>query len=104
MDGFADAHLRVEGVGPERRADLEPGPLARPEHQVRAFDLAHERTRQAMPVRHGLGKVEPERRVEKPRAVLALRVRSGRQVDCVGSGRPRMRLEMMLFWISAEPP
>jgi hypothetical protein len=56
-----------------------------------------------MSVGDGLGKVQPERRVEKPRAVLALgEVRA--QVDWVGSGRPRMRLEMMLFWISNEPP
>ncbi len=26
------------------------------------------------------------------------------QLDCVVSGKPRIRLEMMLFWISNEPP
>ncbi len=56
-----------------------------------------------MSVGDDLCKVQPEGRVAEPRAVLVEgEVRA--QVDWVGSGRPRMRLEMMLFWISNEPP
>jgi len=56
-----------------------------------------------MPVGDDLGKLQPERRIAEPRAVL-VEGEVGLQVDWVGSGRPRMRLEMMLFWISNEPP
>ena len=41
----------------------------------------------------------------KPIPAASRRAMAGApQVDWVLSGRPRMRLEMMLFWISADPP
>jgi hypothetical protein len=56
-----------------------------------------------MPVGDDLCKVQPEGRVAEPGGVF-VEGEVWSQVDWVGSGRPRIRLEMMLFWISNEPP
>src|SRR5580700_10771476 len=84
----------------------QSGPAANePRQRVVLSVLAVARPFQLAPASRPQSIETPPARWRSRLAVETRRSASGaRQVDWVVSGRPRMRLETMLYWISCEPP